>query len=76
MSKFLASLRLLQALPPACIPKVADEIKVLTFRPGDILAKEGTPSRGLYILHSGQVSCRTRSVDELQLLGFRAWEVR
>eukprot|EP00850_Spirogloea_muscicola_P001401 SM000005S17198 [mRNA] locus=s5:688426:691321:+ [translate_table: standard] len=51
---FLCGIPLIQQLPAAAVEQIADCMDVVRYRPGELLAHEGTRGDGLYVVWKGQ----------------------
>eukprot|EP00850_Spirogloea_muscicola_P023466 SM000359S13452 [mRNA] locus=s359:43045:45979:+ [translate_table: standard] len=51
---FLCGIPLIQQLPAAAVEQIADCMDVVRYRPGELLAREGTRGDGLYVVWKGQ----------------------
>lgn len=60
---FLRSVPLLQTLGPIEISKVADCLEPISFKPGDIVVKQGDPGDSFYIVVNGEANVTIVSLD-------------
>ncbi len=63
----LGRMEALQSLPPEAIGRLVDMVRPVDFRRGDILFRQGDPSRAIYFVRSGEVQLFQGGVPLLRI---------
>ena len=58
ITQMLGRCRIFDRVTPRTLTRVADEFTVETFRPGDLILREGDPGDRFYLIREGRVSVR------------------